>query len=241
MDGFNFYFINLDRSTERLKRINKLYDINNLVRVPAYDGEKLQFHDDIKFNENFLIKKNVKRSELGCSLSHLKAIKMAYESNDENIFIIEDDTLNVYKSIWEKPLKQIIADMPKNTECLIFYSSNPSIKQNMKRNRNMEFVPFTYTWSTGCYFLTKTAIEKLYKKYVKNGIIDVRFAVEKRQILSDGELIFPQLKTYVYNRPTFIDECKSSTIHETNVTVHEIANEMTIDWLVEMVLERELT
>ena len=38
------------------------------------------------------------------------------------------------------------------------------------------------------------------------------------------------MKYYHYSNPTFIDECKTSTIHQRHITRHEINNDIIIDY-----------
>ena len=165
---------------------------------------------------------------------------MAYENNESEVFIIEDDTHNIYKSIWEKSLKEIINNKPEDTECLIFYSSNPTLKKEMMTKQDIEYIPFRYTWSTGCYYINRKGMEKIYNKYVKNGIIDFSTLKERNEIIADQFLIYPQLQTYIYNRPTFTDQCKLSTIHQKDLTIHELSNEITINYFIDRMIKNEL-
>lgn len=236
MEDFKFYMINLEYCKDRKEDMYNMYNKDDLICVNAYDGRKIANYKDIKLPKNV----NVKPNEFGCSLSHIKAIKNAYENNEKEIFVIEDDTHNIYKSIWEKSLKEIIENKPEDTECLIFYSSNPTLKKQMMSKQEIEYIPFRYTWSTGCYYINRNGMEKIYNKYVKNGIIDFSTLKERNDIIADQFLIYSQLQTYIYNRPTFTDQCKLSTIHQKDLTIHELSNEITINYFIERVIKNEL-
>ena len=103
-----------------------LYNIKRLITVDAYDGSKLEGYDDIILPEDY---KNFATREYGCSLSHIKAIKQAFDNGEQEVFIIEDDMHNTYSHLWEKSLKEIIKNRPTYTECMLFYTSNPAIQR----------------------------------------------------------------------------------------------------------------
>lgn len=89
------YIINLDRVPERWEHMSTTFakvDIP-VVRVSAIDGKQLQLpcasFDDKKFR-NFH-GRNINIFEVACYLSHLKAIELFLESDDEISMICEDD------------------------------------------------------------------------------------------------------------------------------------------------------
>lgn len=110
--------ISLDYCHERQKKMYELYDINRLITVDAYDGSKLESYDDIILPENY--DTLAEPGEYGCSLSHIKAIKKAFDNGEQEVFIIEDDMHNIYSHLWEKSLKEIINNKPDKTECMVF-------------------------------------------------------------------------------------------------------------------------
>jgi GR25 family glycosyltransferase involved in LPS biosynthesis len=104
------FYINLKRSLERRNYIEKVFKNNALNRIEAIDG--LQFstgevdsYNRYKWNPVILKKLiqkkilnnphnryyNLMPTELGCNLSHLKAIKTFLLTKEEYAIIIEDD------------------------------------------------------------------------------------------------------------------------------------------------------
>ena len=54
MEGINFYMINLDRASRRREAMKSHYDEKNLIRIPAYDGKRLDTYSDVRYlNEKF--------------------------------------------------------------------------------------------------------------------------------------------------------------------------------------------
>lgn len=93
------YVINLDRSDDRLKRISDQLSAMGLgfTRIPAVDGATLDLNDQTlrncvnfdfwrKFHHRDLI-----ASEIGCYLSHVKALNHFLECDQDFALILEDD------------------------------------------------------------------------------------------------------------------------------------------------------
>lgn len=219
MDGFNFYMISLDHCYERRKMMYKLYDTDYLHCVNGYYGKNIEEYNDIILPENY--KKLASVGEYGCSLSHIKAIKQAFENGDEEAFIIEDDMHNMYYPLWEKSLKEVIKQKPEKAECLIFYTSNPAIYDMFEKNPKKEYMICKWTWSTGCYYINRKGMNKILKKYLKDDKIDFSNASSRHDVIADANVLYPNMYTYFYTRPTFIDCCEESIIHPEQITVHK--------------------
>ena len=125
MENYNFYMINLLQCSDRKTHMYNLYDNDNLKYVEAVDGSWISENDEVSLPPNLEFIKNspykINDYEIACTSSHIKAIKIAYENNEKEVFIIEDDTHNTYKSLWKKNLRTIIKNKPENAECIIFF------------------------------------------------------------------------------------------------------------------------
>lgn len=94
--SFPVYALNLDRSKDRWESLIRHAEQCGVVvtRVPAVDGKLMQpaekdFFDDAGFRRDH--GKIASAAEIGCYLSHLKALKMIAEGDDYAGVIIEDD------------------------------------------------------------------------------------------------------------------------------------------------------
>lgn len=127
---YAIYVINLDRSTDRLKKITQ--SINNagltFTRIQAEDGTKINQADH---SSNSIYYQNMTSNEIACYLSHIKCWNQIIEDQVEFGIILEDDaTLNPnFKTIIEKAL--IIAK--SNHNHFIKLSSN-KIKNKKQTN-----------------------------------------------------------------------------------------------------------
>jgi glycosyl transferase family 25 len=88
--------INLDRSTDRLQRIGKRLDALGLSweRLPASDGRQLDMNDPALIDREEFGRRHGKRplpGELGCYLSHVRALRRLMASDAEFGLVLEDD------------------------------------------------------------------------------------------------------------------------------------------------------
>ena len=247
MENYIFYMINLLQCDDRKSTMYKLYDNDNLKYVEAIDGSWISDNDEVRLPPNLqFIKKSqykINDYELACTASHIKAIKIAYENNEQGVFIIEDDTHNTYKSLWKKNLRSIIMNKPTDAECVIFFTSNVDLQRKLIAiSEKKEYIKFDNKLhtSTGVYYITRSGMEKIYKYYVKNDKIVFPIANSRAELLADRQAIFTRMKTYHYTSPTFIDECQSSTIHQRHLTIHEKNHNIIIDYFIQKELDKEL-
>jgi len=89
---FQTYLINLDRATDRLAWMQKNFEAEQISfeRVDAVDGRVLDpnsYHIDNKFSRELLL------PEVGCHLSHVKALQTFLQSDYQFALVIEDDAV----------------------------------------------------------------------------------------------------------------------------------------------------
>lgn len=93
------YIINLDGSDTRWRSATAQLDKLNLshVRVPAIDGRNRPLSDFPTYNSaktRQRYKRDLNGGEIGCYLSHIRALNMFIESGDDSCVILEDDFLS---------------------------------------------------------------------------------------------------------------------------------------------------
>jgi GR25 family glycosyltransferase involved in LPS biosynthesis len=128
------YYINLDKSPERdefMKNQFKRYGIKNYKRVQAINGTNIkqsikQFAkkhtykvNGISFWNNYT---NLKHNELACTLSHLNAIRTAYQDGHDMVLITEDDASFGLMPYWNKKLSQYTHEFPSNWGCVSLFN-----------------------------------------------------------------------------------------------------------------------
>ena len=84
------YCINLDDQPERWEYMEdqfKYWEIENYTRVSAYDGRDDDLSEILKGRYPDMMSSG----EIGCTTSHLKAIKQFYDSGEPYAIMMEDD------------------------------------------------------------------------------------------------------------------------------------------------------
>ena len=119
--SIKYYVINLDRSTDRLKSVtSQCEDQNiNLERIPAYDGNTLdlkELADDAACR--YEMGRSIQPGEVGCFLSHRKALEEFLLSGEEFAVILEDDA--AMSKNFSRAISDICLFIKRNSHLNIF-------------------------------------------------------------------------------------------------------------------------
>lgn len=171
------YIINLDRSKDRHKfmtdQMNN-YKITNYQFISAVDGKKIKKrkdnmydYEDITFFNN---DDTVTNGELGCVLSHCKAISDVLKSNHEYAIICEDDADLFWIRTWYQSIENIINKAPDNWERISLYQPKPD-ENNIKNCVNYYIPTYDFNLYSGtCYLINRNGCKKLMKQIFKNNM-----------------------------------------------------------------------
>ena len=175
-DFINFpkYYINLDRSEDRRKNMEKEikeYGLKNIKRVSAFDGKKLENRregtiDGYEYKN--ISDKKCMETEIAVTMSHIKAIQEAFKDGHKLALIMEDDTEMTLVPHWGKSLYEIIKEIPEDCDILLMASlvkdKNNYIKiiseKEKKADRN----------GVG-YIITESGMKKI-AKFLNNNVFD---------------------------------------------------------------------
>ena len=204
MNIYNKYYINLDRCKERKLFMENLYD--NITRIEGYDGKKLHEYNDIILSNNYV----ENPGQIGCSLSHIKAIIHSYKNGDKGALILEDDISNEYLSKWDKSIEEIILNSPEDCECIQLFCNNIKRVKEMIKMKNDYYRWKKGGWGNGCYYINEKGMKKIYDLYYKEGKIDLTINIDN--YYADDSILYTQVITYHYTKPLFINKLFESTI-----------------------------
>ena len=171
------YYINLDRSISRRNDLEKQLNMYNLtaIRISGLDGKKLKYNtnrsksylsgeiDGTKFISFY---PELTPSEIGCTLSHFKAVEQAYNDGHQIAIILEDDIGFDMVPHWDKTMHDIITTFPSNWTVINLNSScniNKIISYTQKQ-----------CWSTSAYILNRKGMEYILKLKTSNGIWEIK-------------------------------------------------------------------
>ena len=216
---FPVYYINLDRSIERNRNmVDQLSKYNiNYKRISGIDGKKLSnlYKGSYYFNLY-----NLKAGELGCLLSHLKAILQAYKDGLSEVVIMEDDTSLELMPLWKYSLPECIEPL-QNWNIIQLYNSNEKF--------DISFIPTTSTcYGTVVYLINRKGMETILNLTYKNNkfILGTLYHPHNYE---DGKDVGGRADFFIYKccgnsftflYPLFYTNDLSSTIHSDHDEQH---------------------
>jgi len=208
--GFGpIYWINLDTDVERKEKAEELfkyYDIPN-TRISGFDGRK----EDLSVYLEGNVPPQMNSGEVGCTLSHLKALKyFLEETNDDIAIICEDDIVFDTVEYWPFNWKLFMESLPYDWDCLqLSITSTGNLVGNLHPRILTNFC-------TVCNVFTRRYAEKLAHFHFRGDKYKIDNGVKPRAVAD--EILFNAGKTY--SMPLFVYRYDfSSNIHQDHVEV----------------------
>ena len=182
------YCINLDGQPERWEYMKEQFDyweIKNYERISAYDGRD----DDLIGIVKGLYPTNITPGEIGCTTSHLKAMKHYLETSDAPYAIMmEDDCdLDVVR-FWNFNWIDVYAYFPYDWDVVqlaIICTGDIHVKLHKR---------FVNDFSTACYVIARHHAEKLVRLHCRGG-----YTGEQKYKIDQGVKPRPVADDIVYN------------------------------------------
>ena len=182
------YYLNLDGQPERREYMEeqfKYWEIENYTRISAYDGRDDDLSDILKGK----YPDQMTSGEIGCTTSHLKAIKNWLETSDSPYAIMmEDDCDLSVAKYWDFTWRDFISRAPYAWDVLqLAIISTGDIHVPIHTR-------FVNDFSTACYAITRHHAEKLIKLHVRGDKYKLDNGVLPRPVADD--LIYNSGCTY---------------------------------------------
>ena len=206
----HIYYINLDSSKERRIYMEKMMDDYDLkyARVSAVNGKYI---DGLNFTK-------CSKLEIACTLSHLLAIKKAYDDRRDIAFIVEDDLVIDYFMNHIYEFKKIINEAPKDYEIIQLMNSNELFVKICTEiyKKNINFIKWQqYSWGTVIYMINRKGMKNIIDKNFNGSTIII--PVDKNYKYTADYHIYKTCKTYSITRIFFTTLCNNSTIHPRHI------------------------
>jgi len=218
--NFPILYINLEQNKDRNENILnefKKNKIKNFKRIDAVYGKKYNFKgDDIgdfKFINNF--DKKFSNSELGCTLSHIKAIKHAYENNLGTVLILEDDISFDLLPLWKYTIKEITNLAPADWRVIQLHNLNCNDEKSL-------FLKNKICFSTLAYLINREGQKQIIDMFRNNTIIFDKYPEKNVYKLNADEFLYPLINNYYITQSLFFADNKKmdSTIHQEDTLGH---------------------
>lgn len=205
------YWLNLDNDTHRREYMENQFaywQIENHVRIAGFDGRV----DDVCEHLSGCAPDNMSQNEIGCCISHLKAIKDFYENTeDDYALIFEDDVVLDNVRYWNFTWKDFIAKLPHDWDCVqltIISTGNIHIRLHHY---------FINDFSAAAYLITRHHAAKIIKNHIRGNKFKLDNGVKPRAVSEDT--IFGSGKTY--SIPLFLYRLDlGSAIHPEHIDIY---------------------
>ena len=194
---YDLFYINMDKSLDRKKYMEdqfKNIDVN-FHRIKGLNGNNIENGkiDGVNFKNNF----KLSNSNMGCTLSHLNAVKTAYDHNLDIAIICKDD-VNFITCTLNPDIKYIINNAPKDWEIIQLITNPYKQKNNNTTDKYVKRHSQTY-FSTACYAINRIGMKKIIDySYIDK---DQTFVLNKTNLTPSGvadNYIYDIVNTYSY-------------------------------------------
>lgn len=202
------YYINMDDQPERRQYMESQFtywEIENYERISAYDGRE----DDLSGILKGRYPDNMTSREVGCTTSHLKAIKHYLDTSDSPYAVImEDDCSLDLVRYWNFTWNDLYGYFPYDWDVVqIAIISTGDIHVKLHKR-------FVNDFSTACYVITRYHAEKLVRLHCRGDKYKLDQQVKPRPVADD--LIYNSGNTFAIPLLLYRTELGSS-IHPDHV------------------------
>ena len=218
LNGFPpVYYLNLDEEPERdvyMKAQLKYWEIENYTRISAYDGRDGR---DLGHILKGRYPDGMSSGEVGCTTSHLKAMKEFLKTDAPCAIIMEDDCDIGTVFHWHFTWKDFFCKVPYDYDVVQLAIINPA-QVNVRIHKR-----FINDFSTACYLITRRHAQKLIDLHVRGDKYKLDNGVKPRAVADD--LIYNSGNTFAI--PLFLYRLElGSSIHKEHLDVfHKSSHE----------------
>jgi len=209
------YCINLDGQPERWQYMKNQFDyweVKDYTRISAYDGREDDLSDIIKGK----YPENMSSGEVGCTTSHLKAMKHYLETSDSPYAIMmEDDCSLDLVKFWNFKWSDFYAYFPYDYDVVqlaIICTGDIHVRLHKR---------FVNDFSTACYIISRYHAEKLVRLHCRGDKYKLDQGVKPRPVADD--LIYNSGNSFAIPLLVYKFELGSS-IHPVHVDVYHKQN-----------------
>ena len=173
------YYINLDEQPERKEYMEQQFDywgIEKYTRISAYDGRD----DDLSHIIKGRYPEDMSSGEIGCTTSHLKAIKHWYDTTDTPYAIFMEDDVDISTAkFWSFNWVDFMAHVPYDWDVvqLAIICTGALHVRIHKR--------FVNDFSTACYIINRHHAEKLIRYHCRGDKYKLDNGCKPRPVADD--------------------------------------------------------
>lgn len=214
----NIYYINLDSDVKRKEYMEsqfKKYNVKNYTRISGFDAKNTNINEYISGE----IPEELSRGEIGCSISHLKAIKTWYETSDSPYAVImEDDLMFDLAEYWSFTWDEFYKLIPYDWD-IVQISIISVDKLSFFLHKR-----FINDYSTACYLINRNYAKKIIDLHIFDDKFKLDNGCKPRAVADD--MIYNAGNTY--SIPLLLANVEfDSSIHQNHIKMaHQVNYEV---------------
>jgi glycosyl transferase family 25 len=190
----NIYLINMDKDTDRLKKVTKECDKVN-IKFERFTGIKVSDLSQNILNKYVPIETQKYGTDgmIGCGLSHLLIWQDAIKKNYKNILVLEDDIY--FTNDFNKYLDNVMEEVPEDYDILYLGYIESLCRKPIENNFNYIYKPI-FPFGSHAYIISNKGLKKIIKLITKvNDHIDksIAYNIDKLNIYASKKKIVNQL------------------------------------------------
>ena len=168
-------WVNCDKDEHRKEFMEdqfEYWNLKNHVRIAGIDARE---DEDVTQYLKGRVPDNLSPGELGCCMSHMKAIRYFLEETDyDRVLIMEDDVDFSTVKFWSFSWQDLISHLPHDYDCMQFTIINPAIVHITMHPR------FINDFSAACYLITRHHAEKIRRMHMRGKLYKLDNGVQPR-------------------------------------------------------------
>ena len=203
--GMPIYYINMLDSIDRKHKLEanaRHHHIDHMIhRVTAVNGRKLSNITNCVIDDVLSLACDFDSPSmpvLGCTLSHLKAIKEALDNNLEKVLIVEDDVSFDLVPYWKKTIPTLIAELEiidPNWHILSLF------QHTIGKHNPPKFLKNVYMQGTVAYIINRKGMLKIFEKLAsENNRLSTKLSED---LVADYFIYNVAENHYTYSNPLF--------------------------------------
>ncbi len=222
-------YISLKECVERRESLESNFIKNGVTTFNALISDRFSKCSDIVTGNNL---ENMTEGEIGCAVSHIKAIKYWYDNTTEPYgFFCEDDLSLETIEFWEFTWKEFIEQLPNDWDCVQLLCIRNEFKTFLlKKRSSCDWLGDPIDWGAAAYILKRDYAKKILNNYFVNDNFLFYIKEDLNTIPSIENLLFTHIGT-VYTIPLFVEDVSfDSTFTNKQKSFHEYSREKVLEW-----------
>jgi hypothetical protein len=228
LKGFpSVYYVSLEESQGRRDNLESQFAFHNIVPKGVI-SKRFSESDDVVYGKYL---DSLNEGTTGCVISHLKAIRLWYETTDEEYgFFCEDDLSLETVDYWDFTWEEFVQKIPKDADCLQLFTIRGDYDTFELRERYWD------DWGASAYVVKREYAKRLIDTYIRAESYCLEIPNQTVMPLIEN-ILFASLGK-CYTMPLFVEEVKFEStfvgkdddVNDGQKKNHYVSHQKVLEW-----------